>query len=243
MKRDAAKPGGALAGTAEDSTMRRFDSSSILNATHVTFSDLKPALRAMLRAWHFAHDLGESPWEFAVEIRALRDFGMTDSDLRWLVAKGLAEFAEDSRKPGRGPRRFRRRNRLPFNDRSCFVLTENGSALILERFMTKSAGPQPTVERSEQKPIWNSEVRELRFENAVVKRYRVPAPMQELILKVFQEEGWPRRIDDPLPPSTEVSAKDRLQDAIKSLNRNQRPFRIRFGGNGEANGVIWEPAK
>jgi hypothetical protein len=34
----------------------------------------------------------------------------------------------------------------------------------------------------------------------VVKEFKLPAPNQETILTAFQEEGWPPRIDDPLPP-------------------------------------------
>lgn len=222
--------------------MRRFDASSILKASHVSIADLQPGLRALLRAWHFAHDLKESLWEFAVEIRALHDSGMTDSDLRWLVAKGLVEFAHEELTTKIKYRRVRRRNQYPFTERTCFVLTETGSQLAYERFMTKARTAARSDKILREKPVWDPEVRELRFGKQVVKRFRVPAPMQELILTVFQEEGWPRRIDDPLPRSGEVSAKDRLHEAIKSLNRNQRPLRIRFGGNGDANGVIWEPA-
>ena len=36
--------------------------------------------------------------------------------------------------------------------------------------------------------------------SAFVKQYRVPSPNQEAVLTVFQEEGWPPRIDDPLSP-------------------------------------------
>ena len=76
--------------------------------------------------------------------------------------------------------------------------------------------------------------------NTVVKRFRVPAANQEAILAVFEEEHWPARIDDPLPPHREQSPKRRLQETIKSLNRNQKKSMIRFLGDGSGQGVLWE---
>ncbi len=38
-------------------------------------------------------------------------------------------------------------------------------------------------------PVWNSNLRELRFQGDLVKKFRVPAANQEMILSVFQEEG------------------------------------------------------
>jgi hypothetical protein len=80
----------------------------------------------------------------------------------------------------------------------------------------------------------------LRVGAVVVKRFRVPAASQEAILAAFEEESWPPRIDDPLPPRNDLSPKRRLQETIKSLNRNQSHPLIRFSGDGNAQGVLWE---
>ena len=74
----------------------------------------------------------------------------------------------------------------------------------------------------------------------VIKRYRVPAPNQELILSAFQEEGWVPRIDDPLAPQLNQDSKRRLHDTINSLNRNQKQSLIRFLGDGKGEGIRWE---
>ena len=47
------------------------------------------ALAALLEALHFARDLGKDPWEFAVEIVTLHRLGVSNSGLRWLVARNL----------------------------------------------------------------------------------------------------------------------------------------------------------
>ena len=57
----------------------------------------------------------------------------------------------------------------------------------------------------------------------------------------FEEESWPPRIDDPLPPSPNIDSKKRLHDTIKSLNRHQKQRCIRFMGDGRGTGVRWEP--
>jgi hypothetical protein len=74
----------------------------------------------------------------------------------------------------------------------------------------------------------------------VVKQYRTPAASQTLILAAFEEDGWPRRIDDPLPVVPGIVAKDRLRTAIRDLNRNQQHPAIRFRGDGTGVGIIWE---
>src|SRR5262249_26296993 len=74
----------------------------------------------------------------------------------------------------------------------------------------------------------------------VVKRYRVPARNQELILSAFEEEGWPEHIDDPLPVRYDIDPRMRLHDAIHRLNGRQINRLVRFKGNGTGTGVFWE---
>ena len=81
-------------------------------------------------------------------------------------------------------------------------------------------------------PHWDAATRVLRVGERVVKQYRVPAAAQEAILAAFQEEGWPPHLDDPLPPVRDGYPKDRLRDAIRHLNANQKNRRLRFRGDG-----------
>ncbi len=91
-------------------------------------------------------------------------------------------------------------------------------------------------------PHWDAALRVLYVGSRVIKRYRVPSPTQEAILVAFEEEGWPQRIDDPLPPQPGQDAKCRLHDAIKRLNRHHQHGLLRFFGDGTGEGVCWKPA-
>ena len=76
--------------------------------------------------------------------------------------------------------------------------------------------------------------------DVIVKQFKVPANNQHRVLTAFEEEGWPERVDDPLPPRDGVDPKRRLHDTINSLNRHQRNALIRFFGNGTGDGVLWQ---
>ena len=88
-------------------------------------------------------------------------------------------------------------------------------------------------------PVWDQEKRELRLGDVVVKLFRWPAANQECLLQAFEEQGWPSRIDDPLPRSA-VNPKARLHDTIKCLNKNQQNKLIKFRGDGTGEGVLFE---
>jgi hypothetical protein len=92
------------------------------------------------------------------------------------------------------------------------------------------------------KPIWVKVRRELWLDGVLVKRFRQPAKNQETILAVFQEEGWPDHIDDPLTGGDGVDGQDRLHDAIRRLNQ-QRVSLILFASDGLGKGVLWQLRK
>jgi hypothetical protein len=87
-------------------------------------------------------------------------------------------------------------------------------------------------------PHWDEQRRQLMYDGVVVKEFRHPAGNQELILAVFEEEGWPPRIDDPLPPADEMDPTTRVRDTIRRLNRGQRHTRLRFRADGRR-GILW----
>src|SRR5207244_2659213 len=82
--------------------------------------------------------------------------------------------------------------------------------------------------------------RELCVGNRVIKRFRQPAESQELILLAFEEQGWQKEIDDPLPPHHEVDSKLRLRHTIDNLNRHQQVPLIHFYGDGTGKRIGWE---
>ncbi len=139
---------------------------------------------ALLEARQYAEELGRSPWDFAVEIDALRAAGATNSALRWLVCSGHVEHGRETTLLGDVARTFRRSQGLRFTDKTCFVLTEAGiksARGFLEKFKPEDDGDEvePTelvpVPNLAPKPTWDWERQELRVGDVVVKQFKVPA--------------------------------------------------------------------
>ena len=105
--------------------------------------------------------------------------------------------------------------------------------------MPSAAGPA-TVTSLDAVPYWDKSSGVLSVGGRIVKRFRVPAPNQAAVLSAFEEEGWPRRIDNPLPPEAHVDPKYRLRFTTGRLNHAQQSSGIRFFGDGTGEGVCWE---
>lgn len=183
---------------------------------------------------HYAESLHRDAWDFAVEVGSLRAAGLTNSDLRWLACRGYVVHAVETTRPGKDRRSFHRDGLLTFGDKTCLVLTPAGEQFAARVGATSPLpGPAPL-------PRWDAERRELRVGDVLVKKFKVPARNQELVLTAFAEERWPVRIDDPLPPRLEVDPKRRLVETISRLNRNQKHRVLRFHGDGHGEGISWE---
>lgn len=195
---------------------------------------LRDVWALLLEAHDDARDVGRDPWEFAVSRADLRAAGISDSGLRWLRCQGWIDLAAELPVRGGRSRRFRALTALTIEPATCAVL--NASGVPLARAIL--ARPAGAAARSDP-PHWDSAAQELRFSGRLIKRFRFPAPNQALVLAVFEEEGWPPRIDDPLPPHPEQDAKRRLLDTIKCLNRGQVNHLLRFHGDGCGRGVRW----
>src|SRR5262245_37610918 len=70
-------------------------------------------------------------------------------------------------------------------------------------------------------PRWDAALHELWFCNLLVKRYRQKADNQKAVLAAFEEQGWPKKIDDPIPGKRGFSAEKRLADTVAALNKHQ----------------------
>ncbi len=212
---------------------------------------MQPAIAVLREASDYARWTSGDRWEFAVEIQHLRKLGLTPNDLRYLVRKGLVEHAREVTIVGQDGRKFQQTGDLTFTKRTCFVLTSDGVAAAHMAFQKRprNNGRLATVSLSANvsvpapdvvAPKWDAEKRELRIDGRIVKRFKWHAENQERILAAFEEEGWPARIDDPLPPHEEQDSKRRLSDTIKCLNRKQTQELLHFRGDGTGQGVVWE---
>lgn len=89
-----------------------------------------------------------------------------------------------------------------------------------------------------EKPQFDGDI--LWYGELVVKNYSQPATAQRIVLEAFEEDGWPREIDDPLPPQPGINPKKRLHDTINNLNRNQRVPLLKFSCCRCGQGIRWE---
>ncbi len=186
---------------------------------------LRVTLLVLERALYYAEHLKRSPVEFALTFDELANYGSSEKEIRWLLAnKYITDVSSRFDSAG-----------LPINLREgLFLITESGRQLC---YSSRSAS-------SRSQPFWCPDRRELLLGETLIKAYRVPSPNQQTVLEVFQEEGWPRRIDDPLPPKEGIEIKRRLIETIKSLNRaHQAVDHLRFFGDGTGRGVCWKLAK
>jgi hypothetical protein len=204
-------------------------------------------LQVLADGYWYSTDVGCDRWEFAVSIQRLEHLGLDEGDLRWLVMKGLIEHAKEVTVPGDDGRQFRPIGNLTFCERTCVVLTDRGAADVGCLIASRSS-PANEVARVEAiqsthgtlPPIWDAVSRRLSLNGYLIKRFKWPAINQEAILCAFQEDGWPARIDDPLPQHPDQDPKRRLADTIKCLNRKQTNALIHFCGDGTGEGVLWE---
>ena len=200
------------------------------------------AIDLLVEARMAAETRGRDVWDFAVELPLLIDAGMTLTLLRALVCDAILEPAQEITSPRHKKRRFRRMNNLCFTQATCFVLCKHQGHLIST--FGESAKDRPSSSRmlsqSNVRPHWDREARTLTMHGRVVKRFRVPAKCQEIILRVFEEVGWPTSIDDPLSPVNGEDPKYRLHNTIKALNRHHLVPLLHFTGNGTGHRVHWE---
>ena len=211
---------------------------------------LHKALGLLLQAYEYALELHQDTWQFALELDVLRTAHVSNSDLRWLSSIGYLEHAQETTRLEDDNRTFHRPRAAIYGEGSCFVLTKTGAeATIAACAANPNAASEiataPDVGASalakpQMLPTWDQQRRQLRWCDRIVKEFKLPAPNQETVLAVFEEEGWPPRIDDPLSPAGETDPKRRLHDTIKALNRKQKHGVLFFMGDGTGGGVRWE---
>ena len=203
---------------------------------------LLKTMHSLFRACQLAQSCNRPEWDFAVEVQELRVRGVSTADLRWLMANGWVEHRLEVSNEQQANRQFEKTSGFKIGDSSCFQLTEIGKELAEELKRSAKHRKNASIDDSGAclQPSWDCIRHELRLGNRLVKKFKWRAQNQEAILSAFEEESWPARIDDPLPPVMGKNPKRRLSDAIKCLNRHQSLSLIRFSGDGTGEGVLWE---
>ena len=181
----------------------------------------------------------KNPDLFAVSLNEMSDRGLVSYQLQWLTHNHF--IVRCLNLPSGVETVFESNGAIRSED--AYVLTQNGDRL-LDKLQLKLLQERRSHLNHKTtivgKPIYNSEKHLLIFDEKVVKRFRWAASNQERVLMAFEEENWPRRIDDPLLPDPNICPKRRLHDTIKCLNRRQENKLVRFRGDGTGTGVLWE---
>src|SRR5262245_54360552 len=170
---------------------------------------LRAALAFLLQADDLAGQRRRDAWQYAVEIATLRGAGLNLTEVRWFVDSGYLLHAVETTIPQDAARSFVVAHNLGFAERTCFVLTPEGAALA-RTLSTRGAGDDGGAAGG--RPRWIVRRRELHCGVLLVKRFVAPAPNQELVLSAFEEEGWPGRLDDPLPGESGLDGPERLRE-------------------------------
>lgn len=201
----------------------------------------------LLTSFDCAGSVRGDVWDFAVEISRLRKTGLAENEFRWLVSMNYVDHAKEVTKPKGDGRQFRQTGNLSFSRRTCFVLTDAGASFARTLLHQVPADTSTDVAKTERDnaedqdvPSWDPLRRELRMNGHVIKRFRWTAKNQEKILATFDEEHWPYRIDDPIPPQPNGDQRQKLRDAVRALNQGHEVSLIRFRGDGSGQGVVWE---
>ncbi len=215
------------------------------------------AVQMLVRARQYAERAKCNPWHFAIELEEFHRAGVCKIDLRWLLMADLVEHAQEAMNLNNSARKFERLPKHVVPVDACFILSDRGVARLAQLAqgttgvsvgnncapkLENCCQPAPPLDVSMERPVpqWDATQKTLRFNGVVVKQFHYPAPNQETVLAAFQEEHWPRRIDDPLRPNSEQDTRRRLNDTIKCLNRKQATPFILFRGDGSGTGVVWQ---
>ena len=96
------------------------------------------------------------------------------------------------------------------------------------------------AKHAKMKPFYDSELRRLYVGTTEVKRFMQASDAQEILVLVFQEENWRRRIDDPLPVKHNQDPPQRLRAAVCNLNRRQHVPLLHSRVIHKGTGVAWQ---
>lgn len=177
--------------------------------------------------------------QFAITIADLHICGVTTDDLRFLKGRGWV-VAHCGRRRGTS----KKRSLLERPDAiGAFVISDAGirAACDIRAALLADDGSATTERANQPIPNWDDQAGNLFFRGALVKHLSRRAVLQRFVLNVEQECGWPRRLDDPLPPRQSTVPKCRLNNLIKKLNAHRINPLIRFEGDGTGEGICWRP--
>lgn len=198
------------------------------------------ALRLLAEAWHDAEGDPIRIRQFAISLSGLYRAGANETDVRWLIARRLAEPLVEVTCNGAEVREFQEHRGLRFDETSCFVLTYAGKLFVEARALDHANGSVSSLNRhaAVDRVKWDHECHELWLDGTVIKRYTQPAPCQWAILDAFQVAKWPRRVSIRLPTNGGRNHGRRLSEVVADLNRRLKGSPLHFLLDGSGSGVL-----
>jgi hypothetical protein len=193
---------------------------------------LVPCLGMLQQAHDAAQHRKHDPWDFAVCIEELFPCGVNATDLRYLLDCGIILGAVEQSDPDVAGRTFRPLQNLQLRAPISVVLAPGNNAELAQW--------RTSVRVAVELPCWNEATGELTLGGVLLKRLKVSAINQRCVLDVFQEEGWPERIDAPLPLSGEDDTQPYLGYTIRRLNSSLLRPLLRFCKDSTGEGIRWE---
>jgi hypothetical protein len=185
---------------------------------------LAAALSPLLAGFDEGQRRGCSRRDFGASRQQLNEEGVADTRLVDLMVGGILERSRD-----------------------LFMLTPAGAREVRRALAVAGAdgvvevvGPVP--DQVPVLPHYDADLRRLTYGGLLVKELPDAAVNQEVVLLAFEEEGWPRAIDDPLPGVDGLDPRQRLKDTVTRLNHCQREVLMVFHRCGRSSRVWWEVA-
>jgi hypothetical protein len=178
-------------------------------------------LATLLQAYMYAQDANVETWEFALEISELYKTGVMISDLRWLVAKGLAKHGQETSAYGDLYRSFCLGGGLNFKPEICFILTCSG-ATFARNVAIESALSKPSSSPIETTPSTT----------ALITESKTAAPQTDS--STADEVNWSRPVLKPHwnENRRELWMADRLVKRFRVPARNQETILCSFEEEG-----------
>lgn len=91
--------------------------------------EMKSAFNLFHRTNDYAENVRQDIWQFAITIGELRQMGLSDSDMRWLLCRGDLLHADEITSVGDSRRTFRSLGVFTLTTSTCFVLCSDAARL------------------------------------------------------------------------------------------------------------------
>jgi hypothetical protein len=95
-------------------------------------------------------------------------------------------------------------------------------------------------EYREPTPQYNRDSRRLTIGRLLVHRFAPQAKNVIEVVTAFEDLSWPPAIHDPLGNQVDPGFAKRQHDTVRTLNRLQKPLRIRFSATSHDRMIRWE---